>query len=87
MYSQEFLKNGSEIEDTHSAMILEKLIGQLIYKLSNPTPAATPAATDAPAPAAGKHTVPPTPEEDPLKKLPKPGKPLPPPELNYEHNI
>jgi phospholipid/cholesterol/gamma-HCH transport system substrate-binding protein len=30
MYSQTYLKNGSEIQDTHSAMILEKLIGQLI---------------------------------------------------------
>lgn len=36
MYSQVYLKNGSEIQDTHSAMILEKLIGQMIYKLSNP---------------------------------------------------
>ncbi|MDR3477585.1 MAG: outer membrane lipid asymmetry maintenance protein MlaD [Gammaproteobacteria bacterium] len=33
MYSQTFLKSGSTIEDTHSAMILEKMIGQLIYKL------------------------------------------------------
>jgi len=36
MYNQTYLKNGSEIQDTHPAMILEKLIGQLIYKLSNP---------------------------------------------------
>jgi phospholipid/cholesterol/gamma-HCH transport system substrate-binding protein len=36
MYSQSFLKEGAEIQDTHSAMILEKLIGQLIYKLGNP---------------------------------------------------
>jgi phospholipid/cholesterol/gamma-HCH transport system substrate-binding protein len=35
MYSQSFLKNGSTIEDTHSAMILEKMIGQLIYKLGS----------------------------------------------------
>jgi phospholipid/cholesterol/gamma-HCH transport system substrate-binding protein len=35
MYSQNFLKNGGEIQDTSSAMILEKLIGQLIYKLGN----------------------------------------------------
>lgn len=35
MYGQTFLKNGSEIEDTHSAMILEKLIGQLVYKLGS----------------------------------------------------
>ena len=34
MYSKSFLKEGSEIEFTHSAMILEKLIGQFIYKLS-----------------------------------------------------
>lgn len=36
MYGAEFLKNGSKIQETHSAMILEKLIGQLIYKISNP---------------------------------------------------
>ena len=35
MYSTKFLKNGSEIQETHSAMILEKLIGQLIFKLGN----------------------------------------------------
>jgi phospholipid/cholesterol/gamma-HCH transport system substrate-binding protein len=40
MYSPTFLKNGSEIQDTHSAMILEKLIGQLVYKISNPAVAA-----------------------------------------------
>jgi phospholipid/cholesterol/gamma-HCH transport system substrate-binding protein len=40
MYSPTFLKNGSEIQDTHSAMILEKLIGQLVYKISNPAGAA-----------------------------------------------
>lgn len=34
MYSAHFLKNGSEIEMTRSAMILEKLIGQLVYKIS-----------------------------------------------------
>lgn len=34
MYSNEFLKNGGEIQETHSAMILEKLIGQLVFKLS-----------------------------------------------------
>jgi len=34
MYSKDFLRNGSEIQDTHSAIILEKLIGQLIFKLS-----------------------------------------------------
>lgn len=35
MYSNTFLKNGSEIKDTHSAMILERLIGQMMYKLTN----------------------------------------------------
>jgi phospholipid/cholesterol/gamma-HCH transport system substrate-binding protein len=35
MYSSEFLKNGSQIQETHSAMILEKLIGQFMYKISN----------------------------------------------------
>ena len=34
MYSTEFLKEGGEIQDTHSAMILEKLIGQLMFKIS-----------------------------------------------------
>jgi len=35
MYGSEFLKNGSEIQETHSAMILEKLIGQLLFKVGN----------------------------------------------------
>jgi phospholipid/cholesterol/gamma-HCH transport system substrate-binding protein len=35
MYSQDYLKEGSDIEETHSAMILEKLIGQFIYKMGN----------------------------------------------------
>lgn len=34
MYSPTFLKEGSTIHYTHPAMILEKLIGQFIYKLS-----------------------------------------------------
>lgn len=34
MYNTTFLKEGSVIEYTNSAMILEKLIGQLVYKLS-----------------------------------------------------
>jgi len=34
MYSQTFLENGSEITDTHSAMILEKLIGQFIFNIN-----------------------------------------------------
>lgn len=33
MYSATFLKQGSVIEDTHSAMILEKLIGQFLFKV------------------------------------------------------
>lgn len=37
MYSQEYLQEGSEIQETHSAMILEKLIGQLLFKISNPS--------------------------------------------------
>lgn len=32
MYNTTFLKQGSTIEDTHSAMILEKLIGQFLFK-------------------------------------------------------
>lgn len=36
MYSGEFLKSGGQIEETHSAMILEKLIGQFLFKMSNP---------------------------------------------------
>jgi len=35
MYNKSYLKNGSEIQDTHPAIILEKLIGQLIFKLTN----------------------------------------------------
>lgn len=35
MYSGDYLKSGSQIEDTHSAIILEKLIGQLMFKLGN----------------------------------------------------
>ncbi len=35
MYSKVYLKAGDEFEDTHPAIILEKLIGQFIYKLSN----------------------------------------------------
>ena len=33
MYSQSFLKEGSQIRDTHSAMILEKLIGQFLFNM------------------------------------------------------
>lgn len=35
MYGSNFLKNGDQIKFTNSAMILEKLIGQFIYKLNN----------------------------------------------------
>lgn len=35
MYSQQFLKSGSRIQETHSAMILEKLIGQFLFKIGN----------------------------------------------------
>ncbi len=35
MYNSAFLKNGAQIQFTQSAMVLEKLIGQLIYKVSN----------------------------------------------------
>tara|TARA_R110000868_G_scaffold6389_8_gene36469 strand:- start:173 stop:697 length:525 start_codon:yes stop_codon:yes gene_type:complete len=34
MYNTSFLKDGSMLEYTNSAMILEKLIGQFIYKMS-----------------------------------------------------
>jgi len=35
MYNKTFLKNGSQIEMTRSAMVLEKLIGQFLYKIGN----------------------------------------------------
>lgn len=35
MYNKTMLKNGSELKFTHSAMVLEKLIGQFIYKLGD----------------------------------------------------
>lgn len=35
MYSDHYLTNNSEIHETHSALILEKLIGQLLFKLGN----------------------------------------------------
>ena len=35
MYNKTFLKEGSQIQLTHSAMILEKLIGQFIYRIGN----------------------------------------------------
>jgi len=36
MYSKDFLKNGGEIPETHSAMILEKLIGQFLFSIGHP---------------------------------------------------
>lgn len=60
MYGSEFLKNGSVIGETHSAFILEKLIGQLVYKISNSgtkdTAATTTDKTTDPAQAGGKTT-------------------------------
>ncbi|OGT57352.1 MAG: outer membrane lipid asymmetry maintenance protein MlaD [Gammaproteobacteria bacterium RIFCSPHIGHO2_12_FULL_43_28] len=38
MYNKTYLKEGSQIEYTQSAMVLEKLIGQFIYKLGNDNP-------------------------------------------------
>lgn len=35
MYSKTTLRNGSKIEITRSAMVLEKLIGQFLYKVGN----------------------------------------------------
>jgi phospholipid/cholesterol/gamma-HCH transport system substrate-binding protein len=35
MYNKTLLKDGSEIQITRSAMVLEKLIGQFIYKIGN----------------------------------------------------
>jgi phospholipid/cholesterol/gamma-HCH transport system substrate-binding protein len=35
MYSKDFLKNGDEIQETHSAMILEKLIGQFLFSIGH----------------------------------------------------
>lgn len=36
-YSQTFLKTGSQIEETYSAMILEKLIGQFLFRAGEKT--------------------------------------------------
>ena len=35
MYNKTMLRDGSELRFTHSAMVLEKLIGQFIYKLGD----------------------------------------------------
>ncbi|MES2216777.1 MAG: outer membrane lipid asymmetry maintenance protein MlaD [Pseudomonadota bacterium] len=79
MYSTAFLKNGSVIEDTHSAMILEKLIGQLIYKVSNPSgengatnqamPPANTKQSDKPVPPPAIPAPPTSPDVDPSKTL------------------
>jgi len=45
MYSSTFLKDGSQINDTKSAMILEKLIGQFMFKLGNDSNASNKATT------------------------------------------
>lgn len=33
MYSNQFLKEGSQIAETHSAMVLEKMIGQFLFNI------------------------------------------------------
>jgi hypothetical protein len=33
MYSSRFLTEGSQIAETHSAMILEKMIGQFLFNI------------------------------------------------------
>ena len=35
MYSKTVLKDGSHVQITRSAMVLEKLIGQFLYKVGN----------------------------------------------------
>lgn len=42
MYNKTYLKDGSQIQFTNSALVLEKLIGQLVYKLGNNHENATP---------------------------------------------
>jgi phospholipid/cholesterol/gamma-HCH transport system substrate-binding protein len=37
MYSNDFLKDGSQIEETNSAMILEKMIGQFLFNIGQAT--------------------------------------------------
>lgn len=34
-FSEHYLKSGDQIESTHSALVLENLIGQLLYNLKN----------------------------------------------------
>jgi len=33
-YKENYLKSGDEIKNTHPALVLERLIGQLIFKMS-----------------------------------------------------
>ena len=49
MYAETYLHAGSVIADTHSAMILEKLIGQMVYKVSNTNGNAGGGATETPS--------------------------------------
>lgn len=49
MYANDFLKNGSRIQDTHPAMILEKLIGQFMYKINSSSSSSNSSANDASA--------------------------------------
>jgi phospholipid/cholesterol/gamma-HCH transport system substrate-binding protein len=77
MYSQVYLKNGSEIQDTHSAMILEKLIGQMIYKMSN---------TDKPAEAGNALTPAPVPPAIPGARTPNKAMPAPNSDANPDDN-
>ncbi len=46
MYGTDFLKNGDEIAETHSAMILEKLIGQFLFSIGHPGDKVTDKTTD-----------------------------------------
>ena len=43
MYSTTFLKNGSTIQETHSAMILEKMIGQFLFSVGQSSKTEIPA--------------------------------------------
>ncbi len=55
-YDEIALKSGSVIEDTHPALVLENLIGQLLFSI-NKKPASAKAATAAPAAKATAATV------------------------------
>ncbi len=46
MYSESFLKAGSEIAETHSAMILEKLIGQFLFNAGKSNTSSAPPQPD-----------------------------------------